>query len=79
MNFLYTTEDLLEFLYQETSPEKTSAIEAALEADWSLREKLNVLKASGNNLNKIIESPRIESVLNVLRYARETASVSVSS
>ena len=78
MDFLFTPEDLLQFMYQETSPEKTAAIVAALDSDWTLREKLQVLQASSNSLNRVIESPRTESVLNVLRYARETASVSAS-
>jgi hypothetical protein len=67
----FTPEDLLLYLYKETSAEHTTAIEAALEKDWTLREKLNVLKASMERLDKIAESPRTEVVLNVLNYARE--------
>jgi hypothetical protein len=67
----FTPEDLLLYLYKETSAKKTNAIEAALEKDWTLREKLAVLKASMQRLDKITESPRTEVVLNVLNYARE--------
>lgn len=67
----FTPEDLLLYLYKETSPEKTAAIETALKLDWALREKLSVLKASMQRLDKIVESPRTEVVLNVLNYARE--------
>ncbi len=67
----FTPEDLLLYLYKETSVEQTTAIEAALEKDWTLREKLNVLKASMERLDKITESPRTEVVLNVLNHARE--------
>jgi hypothetical protein len=67
----FTPEDLLLYLYKETSAKKTTAIEAALEKDWTLREKLAVLKASMLRLDKITESPRTEVVLNVLNYARE--------
>lgn len=67
----FTPEDLLLYLYKETSVEQTTAIEAALEKDWTLREKLNVLKASMERLDKITVSPRIEVVLNVLNHARE--------
>jgi hypothetical protein len=73
MTVLFTPEELIQYLYQESSPEQTAAIESALQNDWTLREKMEVLKASVYNLDKIIESPRTESVLNVLRYARETA------
>ena len=67
----FTPEDLLLYLYKETSAEQTNAIEAALQKDWTLREKLAVLKASMQRLDKITESPRTEVVLNVLNYARE--------
>ena len=67
----FTPEDLLLYLYNETSPEMTKAVEEALRNDWTLREKLNVLKTSMQRLNKITESPRTEVVLNILNYARE--------
>jgi hypothetical protein len=67
----FTPEDLLLYLYKETSAEQTKAIETALKKDWTLREKLNVLKASMQRLDKITVSPRTEVVLNVLNYAKE--------
>jgi hypothetical protein len=67
----FTPEDLLLYLYNETSVKQTAAIEKALKKDWTLREKLNVLKASMERLDKITETPRTEVVLNVLNYARE--------
>jgi len=73
----FTPEDLLLYLYKETSPEQTAAIEAALKEDWALREKLSVLKASMQRLDKIVESPRTEVVLNVLNYAREHSAAEV--
>jgi len=69
----FTPEDLLLYLYKETTPEQTTAIETALEKDWTLREKMTVLKASMERLDKIKTSPRTEVVLNVLSYAREQA------
>jgi hypothetical protein len=67
---LYTPEDLLRYLYKETAPEETAAIEAALKQDWSLREKLEVIRVSGERLDKIIESPRQELVQHILNYAK---------
>ena len=67
----FTPEDLLLYLYNETSTEQTAAIASALERDWTLREKLNVLKVSMERLDKLTESPRTEVVLNVLNHARE--------
>ena len=69
----FTPEDLLMYLYKESS----AAIETALEKDWTLREKLNVLKTSMQRLDKITTSPRTEVVLNVLSYARERATEEV--
>ena len=68
----YTPEDLLQYLYKETSTTDTTAIEQALKEDWTLREKLEVLKASVNSLDGVLESPRTQVVLNVLNYARQT-------
>jgi hypothetical protein len=67
----FTPEDLLLYLYKETTPEQTAAIEKALAEDWTLREKFYVMKTSMQRLSKIKESPRTEVVLNVLNYARE--------
>jgi len=69
----FTPEDLVMYLYKETSEKQTTAIETALEKDWTLREKLGVLKNAMQRLDKITESPRTEVVLKVLNYARETA------
>jgi hypothetical protein len=66
----YTPEKLLQYLYKETSVKETAAIEAALKNDWALREKLNVLKVSMQRLDKIVQSPRTEIVLRILRHAK---------
>ncbi len=73
----FTPEDLLLYLYKETSPEQTAAIEEALKKDWTLREKLAVLKTSMQRLDKIVTAPRTEVVLNVLNYARENSTEEV--
>lgn len=59
------------YLYNETTPRQTAAIEKALKKDWTLREKLIVLKTSMQRLDKIKQTPRTEVVLNVLNYSRE--------
>ena len=70
----YSPEDLILYLYKETSADVTAAIEKALAEDWTLREKLEVLRESMASLsgNTVLESPRTEIVLNVLNYARQT-------
>jgi hypothetical protein len=73
----FTPEDLLLYLYKESTQEQTAAIEEALQKDWTLREKLTVLKASMQRLDKVTVTPRTEVVLNVLNYAREVSAQEV--
>lgn len=73
----FTPEDLLLYLYKETSVEQTAEIEQALAKDWTLREKLAVLQNSMQRLDKIKLAPRTEVVLNVLNYARENSTEQV--
>jgi hypothetical protein len=68
---LFTPEDLLLYLYKESSPELTAAIETALHEDWTLREKMQVLQSSVDELDKLIVSPRMEVVIKIINYARE--------
>ena len=65
---LFTPEDLLLYLYKESSPELTAAIETALQEDWTLREKMQVLQSSVDQLDKVIVSPRMEVIMKVINY-----------
>lgn len=67
--YLFTPEDLLEFYYQETSPEKSNAIALALENDWALQQKFDVICRAAERLEKSVRSPRQASVRSVLDYA----------
>ena len=71
----FTTEDLIQYVYQETSNEKSLAIKKALEENWELKEKLDALKDSLKGLDEIVESPRPQSVNAILNYARKTAPI----
>jgi hypothetical protein len=72
---LFTPEDLLRYLYKESSPELTAAIQVALKENWTLREELQDLQTSVNQLDtdKQVIAPRMEVVMRVLQYARNTA------
>lgn len=74
MTLLFTPEELIQYLYKETSPARTAEIEEALQHDWTLREKFEVLQNSVQSLPKTLESPRTEVVMNIMNYARETVS-----
>ncbi len=67
----FTPEDLLQYLYNETSTEKTAAIKAALETNWSLREKFEVISAGAKRLETIKLSPRKKTIDNILKYAEK--------
>ena len=73
----FTPEDLLLYLYKETSLQQTAEIEEALSNDWALREKLAVLKISMQRLDKLVVAPRTEVVLNVLNKARQESTEKV--
>ena len=75
MTLLFTQEELVQYLYNETSAQKTADIEAALQSDWMLREKFEVLQHSVQALNTSLESPRMEALFNVMNYARESVEV----
>ncbi len=65
----FTPEDLLQYLYKETSPEKTAAIKAALDNDWSLREKMEVITSAQSRLESLKLSPGKNVIANILNYA----------
>jgi len=71
----FTTDDLIQYVYNETSFEQSLAIKNALEDNWELREKLDVLKDSLRGLDRIIESPRRQSIDAILNYARTSAEI----
>jgi hypothetical protein len=73
----YTPEDLVLYLYKETSLETTASIEEALQNNWTLREKLAVLEASKGRLTSAITSPRTEVLLSIFKYASEKETVNL--
>ncbi len=66
-----TPEDLVLFLYNETSLEKTEAIKAALQTDYSLLEEFEALSSDKNKLEALRFSPRKDVVNNILNYAEK--------
>ena len=70
----FTQEDLLQYLYNETSPDQTAAIKAALENDWSLRETFEVITSAQSNLETLKLSPSQQTIDNILNYAEKAIS-----
>ena len=68
---LFTPEDLVQYLYNETSPQKTEAIKAALETDWRLKEMFDVIVSAQKRLEAFHISPRKEAIDTILQYAEK--------
>ncbi|MBL0356174.1 MAG: hypothetical protein IPP72_04495 [Chitinophagaceae bacterium] len=66
-----TQEELLQYMYAETSIEKTAAIKAALQTDWNLREQYEVLVSAQQNLEKVTLAPRKKAIDFILNYANK--------
>ena len=64
-----TAEELVRYLYNETSELKASIIKAAIETDWNLRETYEELLSTYKNLNEASFSPRSEVINKILGYA----------
>jgi anti-sigma factor RsiW len=71
----FMQEDLLSYIYGETSIDQSNAIKAALETDWNLKEKYQELTAAKNELTDLKLSPRKEAVDFVLNYANKKVGV----
>jgi uncharacterized membrane protein YfbV (UPF0208 family) len=60
-----TPEELVRYLYNETSEQKT----AALQTDWNLRETFEKLQTAQQSLKGVNLSPRPQAVNKILEYA----------
>ena len=73
----FTTDDLLLYLYNELAPVEIEALKQALQSDWALREKLQVLRLSMQRLQSSnLKQPRTKTVDAVLAYAEISLSAS---
>ena len=64
----FTQEDLVQYLYKETSEQKTAAIRIALQTDWDLRDSFEQISSGQKNLEKVNLSPRNEAVNRILQH-----------
>jgi hypothetical protein len=70
----FTQEDLLLYMYNETSATQTAAISAALQTDWSLREKFEEMQLAQKELPATKLSPSAKTLANILNYAEKAIS-----
>ncbi|HAO45473.1 MAG TPA: hypothetical protein DCQ97_01005 [Chitinophagaceae bacterium] len=74
----FTPEDLLLYLYNETSPARSAEIKAALETDWSLREKFEVISSAQKKLETIKMSPSQQTIDSIMNYAEKAVAEQLS-
>ena len=68
----FTQEDLVQYMYKETSQEKTVAISAALQQDWNLNEQYKVLLSAQQGLGEVNVAPRKKALDFILNYAEKS-------
>ncbi|MBX2931180.1 MAG: hypothetical protein KF781_04435 [Chitinophagaceae bacterium] len=67
----FKQEVLVQYLYNETPKDVTLAIEEALQEDWELQDKLNVLSRTIKQLDKLhLTSPRNATINAIMNYAK---------
>ncbi|MEP6951406.1 MAG: hypothetical protein ABI863_19105 [Ginsengibacter sp.] len=64
----FTQEDLVQYIYRETSEHKTVAIGVALETDWALRDSFEQFLSCQKNLEEVHLSPRNEAIDRILQH-----------
>jgi hypothetical protein len=69
----FSPEDLLEFHYNEMSPEQRLELEQELKKNWSLKQKMEVILEAAKQLDKSMESPRPKALIAILSYAGKKA------
>jgi hypothetical protein len=67
----FTSEELVQYLYNESPPEKNGNIRLALEHDWNLREKYELMKHAQKRLGAAMFSPSKRSIDHILHYAEK--------
>jgi hypothetical protein len=67
---LFTQNDLIKFLYHETSAEETKEISKALMCDSELQAMYNELKSVVGELDRDQMEPPSSSILNILAYSK---------
>lgn len=73
MKHKFTSNDLIRFLYKETSVAETMGIAESLSDDQLLLEEYQALKNNFQQLPKAKFSPSQRTIQNILRYSENSA------
>ena len=70
----FKEEDLILYLYKDCSPKLSAAIEESLAGDLELRDRLQVLRRTIRQMDKLkLGSPSKQSIKAILQYAKESS------
>ncbi|HMR42288.1 MAG TPA: hypothetical protein PKC40_00575 [Saprospiraceae bacterium] len=69
----FTPNDLLRFLYKETSLSETVALKEAIEENDNLHDEYQALLKAYHTLPKVKFRPTPDAVRNILNYSAKTA------
>ena len=75
---LFTQEDLLQYVYGETTPEIASAITEAIQNDWQLKEEYQQIMLVKSQLDTVRLSPSRKTIDAIMDYARKAVETEVS-
>lgn len=70
MEKTFTQQDLIRFLYKETTISESRDIEQVIEEDWVAREEYEEIKSAAASLPKVEFSPSDRVLSEILRYSR---------
>ncbi len=73
MKQTFTTDQLIRFIYKETSASESFAIKKALNDSTELMRAFQELQAAHQQLPKVTFSPKRSTLQNILRYSKSTA------
>lgn len=73
MNF--TPEQLIAYYYHELPKDEYQAITEALQENWALREKYQVLCEAAERLNRPLQKPSFKSIEQVLSHVPQRFSL----
>ncbi|MEO6869829.1 MAG: hypothetical protein ABI168_09305 [Ginsengibacter sp.] len=65
----FTMDELVKYLYNESSQKQVGKIKSAVLTDWNLKEAYENLLSAKNDLPELSLSPRQQSVNKILQYA----------
>ncbi|MFK8102917.1 MAG: hypothetical protein AB8G15_10350 [Saprospiraceae bacterium] len=69
----FTKNQLVKYLYKETSATETLAIHEAINEDWNLSEQYEALQIAKQQLPKAVFQPSRSSIQRILSHSANTA------